>query len=163
MLVAPNASSLTGPLILSMTKQVWWACKHWLGSIINSERCSASSNDYLIHDLCLSQASHVAIKVMKRMEGAYGGIRETTGAEEREAIIPIAVKPSNNLETCFTRQKWWRGWNVVNEEEEKQQGQKPGGREATTEGRVKVRWMVPMLLPRLSWNCYFYGDTCVCY
>jgi len=29
---------------------------------------------------------------------------------------------------------------VVNEEEEKQQGQKPGGREATTEGRVKVRW-----------------------
>jgi hypothetical protein len=67
---------------------------------------------------------------MKRMEGAYGGIREATGAEEREAIIPIVVKPSNNLERCFTRQKWWRGWNVVNEEEEKQQGQKPGGREA---------------------------------
>jgi hypothetical protein len=50
-------------------------------------------------------ASHVAVKVMKRMEGAYGGIRETTGAEEREAIILIAVKPSNNLERCFTRQK----------------------------------------------------------
>jgi len=31
------------------------------------------------------------------------------------------------------------GWNVVNEEEEKQQRQKPGGREATTECRVKVR------------------------
>ena len=45
------------------------------------------------------------VKVMKRMEGAYGGIRETTGAEEREAIIPIVVKPSNNLERCFTRQK----------------------------------------------------------
>jgi len=28
---------------------------------------------------------------------------------------------------------------MVNEEEERQQGQKPGGREATTEGRVKVR------------------------
>jgi hypothetical protein len=42
---------------------------------------------------------------MKRMEGAYGGIRETTGTEEREAIILIAVKPSNNLERCFTRQK----------------------------------------------------------
>jgi len=31
----------------------------------------------------------VAIKVMKRMEGAYGGIRETTGAEARR-------KRSNN-------------------------------------------------------------------
>ena len=49
---------------------------------------------------------------------------------------------------------------MVNEEEEKQQGQKPGGREATTEGRVKVRWTVPTLLcHRTATN---YGDIFVC-
>ena len=52
--------------------------------------------------------------------------------EEREAIIPIAVKPSNNLERCF-RVKWqgksdgmWLTRKKINnrgrsQEEEKQQ------------------------------------------
>jgi hypothetical protein len=48
---------------------------------------------------------------------------------------------------------------VVNEEEEKQQGQKPGGRQKS-EGQMNSPDVAPSIVMELL---LLYGDTCVCY